>query len=92
MKLRYDRKTDMLHISFGNGVEVEGFDLCEGVVVHLDAEEHVAGIEIENASARVDLEELQAVAKGQEHTGSLNRKDVLLAPEPRTESLTPPRS
>ncbi len=92
MKLNYDPAADMLHISFGKGAEVEGFDLCDGVVVHLDAEENVAGIEIENASARADLEELQAVAKGQEPPARPNRKDVLLAPEPRTERLTPPRS
>ena len=66
MKLRYDRTTDMLHISFGERVEVEGFDLLDGVVIHLDAEENVAGIEIENASKRVDLQELHAVAKGQQ--------------------------
>ena len=82
MKLRYDRKTDMLHISFGKGAEVEGFDLWEGVVVHLDADEGVAGIEIENASARVDLEELEAVARGKGRSARPNRKDVLLAPEP----------
>ena len=88
MKLHYDPATDMLHISFGRGVEVEGFDLCGGVGIHLDAEENVAGIEIENASARVDLELLQAVAKGQKHSASPNLKDLLLAPEPRTEALT----
>ena len=65
MKLRYDRETDMLHISFGQRVEVEGFDLCDGVVVHLDVEENVAGIEIENASEQVDLERLQAVVERQ---------------------------
>ncbi len=66
MKLRYDRDTDMLHISFGNRPEVEGFDLCDGVVVHLDEEENVAGIEVENASEQVDLEKLQAVVERQE--------------------------
>ncbi|MCY3602678.1 MAG: DUF2283 domain-containing protein [Chloroflexi bacterium] len=71
MKLRYDRDTDMLHISFGQRVEVEGFDLCDGVVVHLDAEENVAGIEIENASEQVDLEKLQAVVERQEQLTSL---------------------
>lgn len=62
MKLTYDPTTDMLHIAFGQRTKVEGFDLCDGVVVHLDGEENVAGIEIENASLRVRLEELQVVA------------------------------
>ena len=53
MKLSYDPTTDMLHISFGQRVEVEGFDLCDGVVVHLDAEENVAGIEIETLQSRL---------------------------------------
>ena len=56
----------MLHISFGQLVEVEGFDLCDGVVIHLDAEENVAGIEIENASEQANLEELKAIAKSRE--------------------------
>ena len=53
MKLSYDPTTDMLHISFGQRVEVEGFDLCDGVGVHLDAEENVAGIEIETLQSRL---------------------------------------
>ena len=92
MKLRYDHDTDMLHISFGEREEVEAFDLCDGVVVHLDGAENVAGIEIENASERVDLEELQAVARAQEQSVKPSLKDLLLAPEGRTEFLTPPRS
>lgn len=71
MKLTYDPTTDMLHISFRQRVEVEGFDLCDGVVVHLDAEENVAGIEIENALEQVDLEKLQAVVERQEQPTNL---------------------
>ena len=63
MKLQYDPATDMLHISFGDRAEVEGFDLCEGIAVHLDAEVSVAALEIENASERVNLEELEAIAR-----------------------------
>ncbi len=81
MKLTYDPDTDMLHISFGERVEVEGFDLSDGVVVHLDGAENVAAIEIENASERVDLEELQAVARAQEQSVKPSLKDLLLAPE-----------
>ena len=44
MKLSYDPTTDMLRISFGERLEVEGFHLCDGIVVHLDAEEEVAGL------------------------------------------------
>ena len=63
MKLRYYPETDMLHIAFGERLEFEGFDLCEGVTVHLDAEENVAALEIERASERVDLDALEAVAR-----------------------------
>ena len=92
MKLTYDPTADMLHISFGERVEVEGFDLCDGVVVHLDAAEDVAAIEIKNASEKVDLDGLRAVANQQDSRSSANLKDLLLAPKPRAESLTPPRS
>ncbi len=92
MKLRYDRDTDMLHISFGERLEVEGFDLCDGVVVHLDGAENVAAIEIENASKRVDLDGLRTVANQQESEASSSLKDRLLASEGRSESLSRPRS
>ena len=92
MKLRYDRDTDMLHISFGEHLEVEGFDLCDGVVVHLDGAENVAAIEIENASKRVDLDGLRTVANQQESEVSSRLKDRLLASEGRSESLSRPRS
>ena len=91
MKLHYDPATDMLHISFGERSEVEGFDLCDGIVVHLDAEGDVAALEVERASERVSLEELEDVAQGRLPVGKTDLRELLLAPEPRTESLTPPR-
>ncbi len=91
MKLSYDPTTDMLRISFGERLEVEGFDLCDGIVVHLDAEGEVAGLEIERASERVDLEYLQAIAGDSGALAKPVLKDALLAPEPRTERLVPAR-
>lgn len=88
MKLHYDPATDMLHISFGERSEVEGFDLCDGIVVHLDAEGDVAALEVEHASQRVGLEGLEALVR---HDGPMDAPDLkvlLLAPEPRTEALT----
>ena len=88
MKLSYDPTTDMLRISFGERLEVEGFHLCDGIVVHLDAEEEVAALEVEHASQRVGLEGLEALVR---HDGPMDAPDLkvlLLAPEPRTEALT----
>ncbi len=91
MKLTYDPTADMLHISFGARVEVESFPLCDGVLVRLDPTSDVAAIQIEGASERVDIQELQAAVRGRERSRP-GLKDLLLAPEPRWEPLTPPRS
>ena len=40
---------------------LESFELCDGIVVDLDADEHVVGIEVEWASQKLDIERLRAV-------------------------------
>ena len=61
MKLSHDAETDMLYIDFEDRPSLESFELCDGIVVDLDADEHVVGIEIEDASRKVDIERLRAV-------------------------------
>ena len=61
MKVSHDAETDMLYIEFEDRPSLESFELCDGIVVDLDADEHVVGIEIEWASQKLDVERLRAV-------------------------------
>ena len=60
MRLGYDPETDSAYIKFEPQPSTESFELCDGIVVDLDADEHVVGIEIEWASKKFDVEELRA--------------------------------
>ena len=61
MKLSHDAETDMAFIAFRTRPSVDSFELCEGIVIDLDEDEQVVAIEIEDASAKFDVEELRAV-------------------------------
>ena len=50
----------MLYIEVEDRPSLESFELFDGVVVDLDADEHVVGIEIEDASQKLDIEQLRA--------------------------------
>ena len=50
----------MMYIEFEDRPSLESFELFEGIVVDLDADEHVVGIEIEDASQKLDVEQLRA--------------------------------
>ena len=60
MKVSHDPETDMLYIEFEDRPSLESFELFDGIVVDLDADEHVVGIEIEDASQKLDVEQLRA--------------------------------
>ena len=60
MKVSHDSETDMLYIEFEDRPSLESFELFYGIVVDLDADEHVVGIEIEDASQKLDIEQLRA--------------------------------
>ena len=61
MKLSHDSETDRVYIEFEDHPSLESFELCDGIVVDLDAGEHVVGIEIEDGSQKLDIERLRAV-------------------------------
>ena len=65
MRLRYDPATDAGYIKFAPGPSTESFELCEDIVIDLDADEHVVGIEIQWASKKFDVEELRAMLEGE---------------------------
>ena len=65
MRLGYDPETDSAYIKFEPQPSTESFELCEGIVIDLDADEHVVGIEIDWASRKFDVERMRAVIEGE---------------------------
>ncbi|MGH2532578.1 MAG: DUF2283 domain-containing protein [Thermomicrobiales bacterium] len=62
MKLHYDPETDSLYIDLNQRTSVDSRDVAEGVVVDLDNEGHIVGIDIDRASSRLDLEAVETEA------------------------------
>ena len=58
MKLNYYPETDSLYIDLSERVSVESREISEGVVLDYDAAGNLAGIDIDNASTKVDLHRL----------------------------------
>ena len=61
MKLLYDQDTDSLYIDLGEAPGVDSFEVADGVVLDINSEGGVAGIDIDHASRRLDLGSLAAV-------------------------------
>ena len=58
MKLNYFADTDSLYIDLSERPSVESREITEGVVLDYDAEGNLVGIDIDNASQKVDLKKL----------------------------------
>ena len=58
MKLQYYPDTDSLYIDLASKPSVESLEVSEGVVLDYDAEGNLVGIDIDNASQKVELREL----------------------------------
>ena len=58
MKLNYYPETDSLYIDLSEKSSVESKEISEGIVLDYDAEGNLVGIDIDNASAKVQLKEL----------------------------------
>ena len=58
MKLNYHPETDSLYIDLSEKPGVETREISEGVALDYDAQGNLVGIDIDNASAKVQLEEL----------------------------------
>ena len=61
MKLLYDKSTDSLYIDLEDTPGADSFEVADGVVIDIDAEGGVAGIDIDHASRRLDLRALAVV-------------------------------
>ncbi len=58
MKLKYYRDTDSLYIDLSSKHSVESREISEGVVLDYDADGNLVGIDIDNASRKIDLNEV----------------------------------
>ena len=58
MKLNYHPSTDSLYIDLSEQTSVESREISEGVVLDYDAQGNLVGIDIDNASRKVDLRKL----------------------------------
>ena len=58
MKLNYYPETDSLYIDLSEKTSVQSNEISEGVVLDYDADGNLVGIDIDNASAKVQLKEL----------------------------------
>ena len=58
MKVNYYPETDSLYIDLSEQTSVESREISEGVVLDYDAEGNLVGIDIDNASAKVELHKL----------------------------------
>ena len=58
MKLAYHQDTDSLYIDPSEHPSVESREISEGVVLDYDAQGNLVGIDIDNASRKVQLERL----------------------------------
>jgi uncharacterized protein YuzE len=58
MKLNYYPDIDSLYIDLSERSSVESKEISEGVVLDYDADGNLVGIDIDNASLKVDLKKL----------------------------------
>lgn len=59
MIFQYHQETDMLYIKLSDGESVESAEVADGIVLDFDADNHVVGIEIEDAGNQIDLSHLE---------------------------------
>jgi len=58
MKINYYPDTDSIYIDFSSKTSVESAEISEGIVLDYDEDGHLVGIDIDNASSKMDLTEL----------------------------------
>jgi uncharacterized protein YuzE len=58
MKLNYHPETDSLYIDLAERPSAESREISEGVVLDYDADGKLVGIDIDNASNKVELKKL----------------------------------
>ncbi len=62
MKIEYSKEADALYVYFKQGEVARSVEIEEGVVVDLDAQGHLMGIEVLDASVRIGMQDLVNVS------------------------------
>ena len=58
MKIQYFYDTDSLYIHFSSRPSQDSEEVAEGVVIDYDDEGNIVGLDIDNASTKIELNEL----------------------------------
>ncbi len=58
MKLHYYSDTDSLYIDLSASASADSKEVADGLVVDFDEDGHIVGLDIQNASERLDLSEV----------------------------------
>jgi len=58
MKISYDKATDSLYIHLADRASVDSNEVNDGVVLDIDANGALVGIDVQHASERADLNNL----------------------------------
>jgi uncharacterized protein YuzE len=58
MKLNYYKDTDSLYIDLSSKTSIESKEISEGIILDYDSDGNLVGIDIDNASHKIDLKEI----------------------------------
>jgi len=58
MKINYYPETDSLYIDLSSKTSVESIEISEGIVLDYDEHNNLVGIDIDNATKKLDLSEI----------------------------------
>ena len=58
MKLNYYPETDSLYIDLSSKPSKESVEVSEGIVIDYDEKGRITGIDVDNASHKIDLKEI----------------------------------
>lgn len=59
MKMKYYKDTDSLYIDLSEKTSAESLEVAPGIVIDLDENENIVGIDIDRASQILNLSELE---------------------------------
>lgn len=62
MKLHYYPETDSLYIELSTAPGAEAREIVDGLIVDLDADGNVVGLDIDHASRKLDLSRVETIA------------------------------
>jgi uncharacterized protein YuzE len=62
MRINYHPETDSLYIDFSDAPGVESEEVRDGVVIDLDRDGNITGLDIQHASHKLDLSMLETTA------------------------------